>query len=635
MSMPMRGGGTSSLRLGVLGIIVLSLFAALFSRLWYLQVMDSTNFQVQASNNQVRIVYQPAPRGRILDRQGRVLVDNRDSLVLTAVRNDIAKHPEVVGRLATLLNLSTKDVQSRIDDVRYTTFAPVPIARDIDPKLVVYIEEHQDMFPGVTAGHEAVRTYPNGTLAAHVLGYVGQVTQAELDARKGQGYRQGDVVGKQGVERTFESELRGVPGQVKKEVDSHGRVIDDLGATAPRQGNDVQLSIDMDVQKLAEDSLAQALELDHHTFDKEKKKDFVAPAGSVVVLDPKDGAVLAMASYPTFNPGDFVNGIRTDVFKGLNDPASYYPLNNRAVQGEYAPGSTFKLVTATAAMRKGLINNITTYQDNGKIQIGNREFKNAGGEVNGRVNVTRALTVSSDVFFYTLGAALWNGRSAYGEAIQDTAKDYGMAARTGIDLPSEATGRIPDPETRKKLHDAHPQAFPNSKWFTGDNVNLAIGQGEIVVTPLELANAYAAFANGGTLYQPRIAAVVLAQNKRVVRTLAPRPLRTIDLPDSLRGPILQGLVGVTSDPKGTAAGAFAGFRAFPVAGKTGTAQVFGKQDTALFVSFAPATNPQYVMAVVMEESGFGGAAAAPVARRIYEGLAGQPPQPVSLSGGVD
>jgi penicillin-binding protein 2 len=397
----------------------------------------------------------------------------------------------------------------------------------------------------------------------------------------------------------------------------------------------VQLSIDLDVQKLAEDSLAQGLELDRHVYDKEKKKDYVAPAGSTVVLDPRDGSVLAMASYPTFNPGDFDNGIRTDVFKGLTDPASYYPLNDRAVQGEYAPGSTFKLITATAAMSKGLINNITTYQDNGSIKIGNREFKNAGGEVNGRVNVTRALTVSSDVFFYTLGAALWNGRSAYGEAIQDTAKAYGLAERTGVDLPSETKGRIPDPETRKKLHDAHPQAFPNAKWFTGDNVNLAIGQGEIVVTPLELANAYAAFANGGTLFQPRIAAQVLAQNKRVVRRLVPQTLRTVDLPATLRGPILQGLMGVTTDPKGTAAGAFSGFRAFPVAGKTGTAQVFGKQDTALFVSFAPATDPQYVVAVVMEESGFGGAAAAPVARRIYEGLAGQPPAPVSLSGGVD
>jgi penicillin-binding protein 2 len=282
-----------------------------------------------------------------------------------------------------------------------------------------------------------------------------------------------------------------------------------------------------------------------------------------------------------------------------------------------------------------LINNITTYQDNGSIKIGNREFKNAGGEVNGRVNITRAITVSSDVFFYTLGAALWNGRSAYGEAIQDTAKDFGMAAKSEIDLPSESTGRIPDPETRKKLHEAHPQAFPNSKWFTGDNVNLAIGQGEIVVTPLELANAYAAFANGGTLFQPRIADRVLAQDKRVVRPLPPRPLRTIDLPATLRNPILQGLVGVTTDPKGTAKGAFAGFNAFPVAGKTGTAQVFGKQDTALFVSFAPASDPQYVVAVVMEEAGFGGAAAAPVARRIYEGLAGQPPAPVSLSGGND
>jgi penicillin-binding protein 2 len=620
----------------VLGIIILSLFAALFSRLWYLQVMDSSNFQVQASNNQVRIVYEAAPRGRIIDRQGKVLVDNRDSLVLSATRNTVNKHEEVVGRVAALLNLPTAEVKKRVDDVRYTTFAPVPIARDVDPNIVVYVEEHKDQFPGIAATHVAVRTYPQGSVGAHVLGYVGQVTQQELDARKGQGYRQGDTIGKQGVERTFESELRGVPGQKKLEVNAAGKETGQpLGETPPRQGNDVQLSIDLDVQRLAEESLAQGLELDRHAFDKFTKKDFAATAGSVVVMDPKDGAVLALASYPTFNPGDFVNGIRPEQFAPLNDPASHCPLCDRNVTGQYAPGSTFKLITATAALRRGLINNITTYQDNGSIKIGNREFKNPGGEANGRVNVTRAITVSSDVFFYTLGAALWNGRSAYGEAIQDTAKDFGMADKTEIDLPSEFKGRIPDPETRKKLHEAHPQAFPNSKWFTGDNVNLAIGQGEIVVTPLELANAYAAFANGGTLFQPRIADKVLAQDKRVVRPLSPRPLRTIDLPATLRNPILQGLIGVTTDPKGTAKGAFTGFNAFPVAGKTGTAQVFGKQDTALFVSFAPASDPQYVVAVVMEESGFGGAAAAPVARRIYEGIAGQPPAPVSLSGGVD
>jgi penicillin-binding protein 2 len=278
-----------------------------------------------------------------------------------------------------------------------------------------------------------------------------------------------------------------------------------------------------------------------------------------------------------------------------------------------------------------------TIADGGSIKIGNRVFKNAGGEANGRVNLTRALTVSSDVFFYSLGNQFWLQRSQFGDAIQDEAHQLGLGKRSGVALPFEAIGRIPDPDTRKKLHDQNPKAFPNGKWFAGDNVNLAIGQGEMVITPLQLANAYATFANGGTVWVPRVGASVRDQVGTKLRDIPPQSVRKVDMPPAVRDPILQGLIGVTTDGRGTAAGAFAGFpsQGFPVAGKTGTAQAGNKQDTSLFVSFAPANDPQFVVGVVMEEAGFGASAAAPVARRILEALAGKPTRPVSYAGGID
>ncbi|TMK88407.1 MAG: hypothetical protein E6G57_07125, partial [Actinobacteria bacterium] len=317
-------------------------------------------------------------------------------------------------------------------------------------------------------------------------------------------------------------------------------------------------------------------------------------------------------------------------------PASGFPLNDRAIQGQYAPGSTFKLVTSLAALGHGMIDTKYTVDDGGRIKIGNRIFKNAGGEANGRVNIVRAITVSSDVFFYTLGNQFWLQRSQFGDAMQDEARQLGLGKKTGVALPFEAAGRIPDPDARKKLHDQNPKAFPNGQWFAGDNVNLAIGQGEMVVTPLQLVNAYATFANGGTVWAPRVGESVQDQVGTKLRDIPPQSVRKLDIPPEVRDPIMQGLQGVTTDPRGTAAGAFAGFpfSTFPAAGKTGTAQAGNKQDTSLFVAFGPTFDPQYAVGVVMEEAGFGASAAAPVARRILESLAGKPTHPVSYAGGA-
>ena len=634
---------SARLRLSIVGIIVVSLFAALFARLWYLQVMDTGALQALATQNRVRTVYEAAPRGRILDRKGRPLVDNRGFQAVTVTRLDVKNKPEVVTRLAALLAIPPADLEKRIDDKRYSPYKPVPVAEDVPEDTVVYLREHSADFPGVAAMSVAERVYPNGALAAHVLGYVGEINDRELAAHQGAGYRLGDNIGKSGVEQAMEADLRGTPGETRLEVDASGKVLlPALSSSPPRQGNDVQLTIDLDVQALAEDSLAKGLEAARGVYDKNTGKTFVAPAGAVVVMDPRDGSLLAMASYPAYNPADFVNGIRPETFAAMQAPASHFPLTDRALQGQYAPGSTFKLFTSLAALRTGLIAPNTTFLDEGSYHLRSCKgdkcvFRNAGGRSYGRVNLTQALTVSSDAFFYNVGANFWFGGGPNAEAIQAAARDLGLGSRTGIVLAGEMKGRIPDPQSRKQAHDDYPKAFPNGHWYAGDNVNLAIGQGDTAVTPLQLANAYAAFANGGTVYKPRVAARVLQPDDQAGRDLPPEVLSKAALDPGQRSVILQGLRSAISRPEGTGAPAFSGFPlgTFPVAGKTGTAQVVGKQDTGLFVAMAPVDNPQYVVAVVMEEAGFGGAVAAPVARRILDGLAGNPPGPVQLAGGVD
>lgn len=624
------------LRLGVVGIVVTSLFGVLFARLWYLQVLASPEFEVAASTNQRRIVTIPAPRGRILDRNGKVIVDNRFANVVSISRVEVKNRDAVLRRLSALLNVPVADLEKRMNDPRFSPYKPVPLAEDVDKSVLVYISEHQDLFPGVEATRVAERAYPYGPLAAHLVGYVGEVNEDELDQRRGKGYQLGDSIGKSGIEKIYEDDLRGKPGVEELQVDAKGRVLGTLSYTPPQQGNDVVLSIDIDLQKQVEDSLAQGIDAARRTRDRQTGKNFVAPAGAAVVLDPRDGSVLAMASHPTYDPAAFINGIKKLDYQYLMDPANHFPLNNRAIQGQYAPGSTFKLVTAMAALETGLMTPQSTIVDKGSLRVGNRVFRNAGSHPYGPVNLQKAITVSSDVYFYSIGANLWSRRAQLGETpIQDTARKWGFGDKTGIALSPESKGRVPDPAWKRQFNEGKSRDY--TTWFPGDNVNLAIGQGDMLATPLQLANAYATFANGGTLFVPRVALEVRDRDGRTVRRIDPVPARRIDMQPSWRSSLLAGLRGVTADPKGTAHAAFAGFPLdrFPVAGKTGTAQVFGKQDSALFASFAPADDPKYAIAVVMEESGFGGSAAAPVARRIYDSLAGVQQTQVQLQAGND
>jgi penicillin-binding protein 2 len=625
-------GDTTRLRMGILGVVVISLFSALLARLWYLQVLAAPTYKTEAQLNSVRFIYTEAPRGRILDRNGKVLVGNRVVPTVVVDKTELGDKPDdVIAHLSALVHVPVNVLKERIDDPRYSPFKPIPVVDDVPKETLIHIREHQAEYPGVQGVMLTKRFYPNGSLAAHVVGYVGEINDKELTPRKSKGYRAGDAIGKSGVELAYEDDLRGQPEVEKLEVDAQGRVLRSLGKQPAVQGHDVRLTLDLDLQKVAEDSLAQSIAAAQATYDNDSGKRFVAPAGSAVVLDPHDGSVLAMASYPTYEPAQFIDGISEKTFGELNDPNGHYPLTNRVTQGLYAPASTFKLVTSIAGLETGLITPQYTVNDRGSFTIGDPPtvLTNAFSEAFGYVNLSAALTVSSDVYFYELGSRFCPGRCRTG--IQDTARELGMGDFTEIELPFEASGRIPDEQTKKRLHDSNPDAFPDPEWYTGDNLNLAIGQGDTVITPLQLVNAYATLANGGTVYAPHVGGSILDVNGTEVRSIAPKVNRKTEIPAAIREPVIAGFEGAVSNSRGTAAPAFAGFptSTFPIAGKTGTAQVSGKQDTALFAAFGPTTDPRYAVTVVIEEAGFGASAAAPVARRIFDQVMGLPLTPIT------
>jgi penicillin-binding protein 2 len=623
---------TPRLRLAVVAIVALSLFAALFARLWYLQVLTTDDFQLQAQTNQIRTVEEPAARGRILDRNGKVLVDNRASNVVAVDRALVPATDDqraLLVKLSPVLGIPVEELQEKLDSKQVSPYTPVPIADDVTEQIMTQLLERADEFPGVVAKRVAVRTYPEGNLAAHILGYVAQAGESDLEAFPN--LKQGDLVGRAGIERIYDRELRGTPGTLDIEVDAKGKPVRVVHRVPPVQGYDVVLSIDSAVQRTAETSLAEGLEATRGRLFEDDKTHLKADAGSVVVLDTK-GNVEALASYPTFDLPGLADGISQAEYDQLypkDDRAAAFL--NRGLQGQYAPGSTWKLITADAALRSHLItpnfvlNDTGVYTTPGDCSGKGCIRRNSGSTAYGPVDVRRALAVSSDVFFYTLGGRFWQERAKYGQdAIQDVAKLYGFGAKTSIPLP-EAAGQVLTKGLKEQLYEKNPRLV-SPGWYTGDNVNLAIGQAVMQVTPIQIANAYATFANGGHRYQPNIALRIQKQDKTVVRELGRREVGTIEYPPGVRDPIMTGLERVLTDERGTATNAFAGFplNTFGIAGKTGTAQAKPKQDTALFAAFGPTQDLAngHVVTVVMEQSGFGASAAAPVARRVFETIAG-------------
>jgi penicillin-binding protein 2 len=622
------------IRLRVLGVVVLALFSLMFIRLWYLQVLDNSAYSQTVTANQVRAVEVPAPRGLILDRTDNIMVGDQVTRDITLSRVAAQQDPQVVGQLATLLGISAAQIQSDLANVQYSLYKPVPILENAPLSDVLYIGEHASMFPGVSTVADTNRTYPMGQTGVQMLGYVGQITSGELEAHQSQGYQLGDLFGQSGLEDQYQPVLRGKPGVDKVEVDAHGQVVGSLGETAPTTGADLVTNVDAGLQQTLQQALDSQIAASHG-----KSK-----GGAAVALDPQTGAVLALVSSPTYDPTWWTNGISTAHYDDLQSTGA---LNNNAIQGLYTPGSTFKLATATAALQSGLISPNFTYNDTGAYTIpgcatggkGCVTYHDFDGEAAGRVNVSQALTVSSDIFFYNLGAQFWAHQGRYGETpIQDAANKLGYGDVTGIDLPNETHfARVDSPQVVKRENAQDPKDYPNSGWFTGNNLEVAFGQGGTVITPLEQAVAYATFANGGTRYVPQIAAGTVNAQGKVTHTIAPKVAGHVTYAAANYQALLAGFEGVVQNPKGTASGAFAGFplASFPLAGKTGTATTNEQEPNSWFVGWGPLPNPQYLIAVVVQGGGQGALSAAPVVRQGFDYLVAHPETQTKLATPVE
>ncbi|MFA9430862.1 penicillin-binding protein 2 [Egicoccus sp. AB-alg2] len=654
-----------ALRLTFLTVLVIALFVALFSRLWFLQVLAGDRFAELADGNRLRTVFVEAPRGRMLDRDGDELVKNRPALTISADRQlllDGNGEPtdetaeKVLERLSQLLDLDREEIVGRMTSQHYSPLGHIPIAFDVTEEVVFAVRTQQELFPGVIAEVLPVRTYPHGQLAAHLVGYLNQISQEELADPAFADYRGGEQVGRTGLENVYEADLRGRSGRRTLEVTARNTVVDVVRETEPQPGNDLVTSLDLDLQQavetLLEDGIVASRE-DIHTYS---GRNLPSVAGSAVVLEAQTGRVLAMASYPTFDPSEFVGGLSTEYARYLfpnlaeGDEDTHAPMLNRAIQGEYPPGSVFKTVTGAAYMEAGLVGPNTPVDCPGSYSVGGITFRNWNPAAEGAMALDRALMRSCDTYFYELAYRQWQreqNQDEPDEILPQVAERFGFGKRLGIDLPSELAGHIPSRELKynnwlerrdlwcAQAEEAEPGSYRRAvlednctsggTWRGGDAVNTSIGQGEILVTPLQIAAHYAAIANGGTLYQPLLGRQVVTPTGEVVREIEAETISELDLDDAEMAAIQRGLRDVVMHERGTAHGAFTRGTPFPldeipVAGKTGTAELKPKVPYAWFAAYAPADDPEYVVVVNVEEGGGGSQTAAPIARNIFEHL---------------
>ena len=528
---------------------------------------------------------------------------------------------------------------------RYSPYIPLPIANNVPEDLKIWIDENQATLPGISAERVAVRAYPYGQLAAHVLGYTGRITDEEFDARvdSDKPYTLNDGIGKYGVESIYEEVLRGTPGSRSIEVDAENQPIRVVAETEPIPGDDIVLNLDIDVQAQAEQAIQSGLAIAKDRPCTGCPGPPKGEKGSSVVIDPNNGGILAMASFPTFNPAEFVDGISDAEWGYLTDEANNAPLNNWAIQGQYAPGSTFKPFTAMAALEAGLITPETTVQDDGEYEVpecsgDSCTFSNDKSRAYGSVDLRRSLTVSSDFYYYGLGAEFWRQQDALGgpERYADLLRGWGFDRDTGADLSGEKPGRIPSPAWLQQYCKELKCVEGAETWRTGNNVNMAIGQGDVLLTPLQLANAYATIANGGQLYEPQVVRSVLDGVTGDVK-LEKKPVvqNTVNMPPEWRAALVDGLVGVTTEGRAPRRARSAGSPTTPTPSPPRRAprRSPGKAPTAVFAAFGPVQQPQFAMSVLLEESGYGGSVAAPVARRLFDILSNPAARPPAPEGG--
>ncbi|MFG2605762.1 penicillin-binding protein 2 [Streptomyces sp. NPDC048514] len=649
------------IRLVVIQILVLSLLGTLGGRLWYLQIREGAAYQKEASGNHVQQVVDPAVRGDILDARGVPLADNETRLVVSASRTDLLKQPDdgkaVLAKLAGVLRLKPEDVEQRVRLCDAKTpqpcwngspYQPIPITDEATAKQALQIRERSEDFPGITAEPEAVRRYPapGKSNTSQVLGYLSPVTDSEIQQAKDTDspYLRSDMVGRSGIERTYDKMLRGKAGVTRYEVDNLGRVIGKAESDAAEPGSNLVTSIDSRVQRVAEYELDKAMKIARQQFDKITGENYKADSGAVVVMEAKTGRVVAMASAPTYDPNVWVGGISAKDYKTLTGKNSDYPLLNRAIQGQAAPGSTFKVVSTAAAVQAGYPWD-GGYPCTSSYSVGGQVFKNFEGESFGPISLGRALEVSCDTVFYGLADREWKkdgginpkkGRPK--DYFYKTAHQFGLGRETGIDLPNEVTGRVPDRQWKLDYWKANKDAWCKSgkkdgsyvekiayenclegnKMREGDSINYSIGQGDTLVTPIQEAVIYGAVANGGTMYQPTIGKAIISADGRTVTPIKPKKTGKLPVSQATLKGMDDAFAGVIT--RGTAAWKFGGWPQdkIPLHAKTGTAEVYGKQTTSWLATYSK----DYTVIMTIAQAGTGSGASGEAVRNIYSALYG-------------
>ena len=676
-----------ALRVAIVGTFALGLFAIIFFRLWFLQVLSGDQYVKAATVNRVRRIDVPAPRGDVLDATGISLVDSVKTLQVQISPEDLPvpatldklatlEHPPradaiVYNRLANVLKLGTDRVRCRLHMAKPNVFRMSRIACDVAQQVTLqayanvtvrsgpvvtrdmqfYLAERQRQFPGVQVQKVYVTHYPYKTLAAQVLGTVGPITSSEISAKSYPGAARTDIVGQTGLEAQYDSFLRGRDGYQQVQVNALNQPTGALGTHQPVRGHNLKLSLDAKLQRVGQQALQQSMDSNY------------SPGGAFVAMNPFTGAVYAMGSLPSYDPSVFTGNLSQSAYEKLTNPNDGYPLLNRATQSAGPTGSTFKPITATAALQSGLWSTTDIYDDTGQFCVGTGGAQqcrhNAGNAVDGSLNLVNALRVSSDDFFYNLGARLNEDPYAHpkGGPLDQWASRYGIGRPTDVDLPAEATGTLPTPtwrNSRNRLeadcdnatgpyrytspdgkatsahHHAgwhrshkHPAGWcgiadgTNRPWSIGDNESLAVGQGDVQATPLQLAVAYSALANGGTVVRPHLGVDIQDQDGTVRQTINPPPSRHFSIDPFYRATILQGLNEAAQSTGGTSDDVMGNFP-MKVYGKTGTAQYTNQPDYAWYACFViDHTNNRPILVVVhVEKGGFGDIAAAPVARQI-------------------
>jgi len=655
------------LSLLVVQILIFSLLAGLLGRLFYLQVAAGPKYRDAALSIQSRDVVTPATRGLIVDSSGVPLALNRVGIAVTVDRTKIDRQPDkgisVIKSLAKLLNLQYSDIfqrtrlcgelpkGSRAGCWTGSRFQPIPITKEADPEIALRIVERSDQYPGVSATPVSIRNYPTnaGVNGAHLLGYVGPLTDADLSGANGRSYFRSESIGKAGLEIQYDEYLRGTPGIKTVIVDRKEAVTSTSQNSKPVGGSHLVTSIDVRVQASAESALADAVR-------RARASGYRSDGGAAVVMDIKNGQILALASYPTYDPNSYERGLTVAEAENLYSEAAGVPALSRALQGLFAPASTFKSVSVVAAANAGYDLN-ATYDCPSQVEVGTRAFQNFESKAQGRISLKKAIAISCDTIWYRIAFDEWlrdgglKPKSDANDYFYNAAKGFQVGKKTGIDLPSESSGRLADREWRKSWYEqnkdfycnykkrapksqqtafllqlAYENCLDGDKIRAGDAVNFSIGQGDTVITPLKLAQMYAAIGNGGTIWKPTIAKAIVKTDGTVIKQFTPEKLGEIPASKETMKFLESALREVVVN--GTGAGVFSGF---PVAisGKTGTAQVFGKNsngtqkaDTSWFASFGPSEKPRYAVVMMVSQGGFGASTSGIGVRKIYETLFG-------------